>query len=86
MTKSNPYHKLDLARKGNTPLISLDDAVMFVNNNFKNTEETLSISDELIDPIGMNMAIIADSVLKAGYMPNGFDQKDGYRIYMYVKE
>ena len=29
----------------------------------------------------MNMAIIGDGILKAGYMPDGFDQKNGYRVY-----
>lgn len=70
----------------NKPLISLDDARIFVQENFKNNEETLLISDELNDQIGMNMAIIADGILKAGYMPNGFEQKDGYRIYKYQKD
>ncbi len=34
----------------------------------------------------MNMAIISDAILNAGYMPVGFVQKDGYRIYNYLKE
>ena len=68
------------------PLKNLDEARKFVQDNFKNMEETLWISDELNDPIGMNMAIIADGILKAGYMPNGFDQKNGYRIYKYNKQ
>ena len=69
-----------------TPLKDLDEARKFVQDNFENTEETLWISDELNDPMGMNMAIIADGILKAGYMPDGFDQKNGYRIYKYNKE
>lgn len=68
------------------PLINIDEAVAFVKNNFNNPEETLWISDELNDPMGMNMTIIGDSILKAGYMPNGFDQQDGHRIYKYTKE
>jgi hypothetical protein len=36
--------------------------------------------------MGMNMAIIVDGILKAGYMPDGFDKKNGYRIYKYKKE
>lgn len=68
-----------------TPLKNLDKARAFVQENFKNTKETLWISDELNDPMGMNIAIIADGILKAGYMPDGFDQKDGYRIYKYHK-
>jgi hypothetical protein len=43
----------------------------------------LPISDQLQDPIGINMAIITDSILKRGWMPDGFQQKEGYRIYQY---
>lgn len=68
------------------PLKSLDEARKFVQDNFKNTEETLWISDEINDPMGMNMAIIANGILKEGYMPDGFDQKNGYRIYKYNKK
>ena len=51
----------------------------------------LNIADELWDdnpgvPItGMNMAIIVDAVLDRGLFPDGFEQKDGYRIYRYKK-
>lgn len=69
-----------------TPLKNLDETRKFVQDSFENSEETLWISDELNDPIGMNMAIIADGILKAGYMPDGFDQKNGYRIYKYKKQ
>jgi len=43
----------------------------------------LPISDSLKDPMGMNMAIITDKVLAKGFFPNGFIQKEGYRIYKY---
>jgi hypothetical protein len=68
------------------PIKALDEARNFVQEHFKNAEETLWISDELNDPMGMNMAIIVDGILKAGYMPDGFDKKNGYRIYKYKKE
>lgn len=41
------------------------------------------ISDELNDNMGMNMAIIADRILGSGWMPDGFEQCEGYRIYRY---
>jgi hypothetical protein len=44
----------------------------------------LPISDDLQDPVGLNMAIITDSILERGWMPDGFDQKEGYRIYKYT--
>lgn len=65
--------------------VNLDDARNYVTESFNDQEETLLISDQLNDPIGLNMAIIADGILKKGYMPNGFEQKEGYRIYKYIK-
>jgi len=44
----------------------------------------LPISDSINDPVGINMAIVADAILRRGWEPNGFLQKDGFRIYLYV--
>ena len=44
----------------------------------------LAIADELLDPAGMRMALINDAVLAKGFMPEGFEQRDGYRIYSYA--
>lgn len=65
---------------------NLDTARQYVEESFTKDVETLLISDELNDPMGMNMTIIGDGILKKGYMPDGFVQKDGYRIYKYIKE
>lgn len=78
--------KLNNKQEQSTIQNTIEEARAFVQENFKNKEETLWISDELNDPMGMNMAIIADGILKAGYIPDGFNQKDGYRIYKYNKE
>ena len=67
------------------PLTSVEEAKIYISDNFKNPEETLWIADSLNDNVGMNMALIMDQLLKVGYMPNGFDQKEGYRIYKYKK-
>jgi hypothetical protein len=64
----------------------LEDARNYVTESFNDKEETLMISDELNDAMGVNMAIIADGILKKGYMPNGFEQKEGYRVYKYQKD
>lgn len=65
---------------------TVEDARNFVARSFNEKEETLLISDELNDAMGLNMALIVDGILKKGYMPDGFEQKDGYRIYKYQKE
>ena len=43
----------------------------------------LPINDCLQDPIGMYMALITDKILAKGWEPNGFEQKNGYRVYRY---
>jgi hypothetical protein len=68
------------------PITLIEEARAIVSENFKESEETLWISDSLNDSMGINMAIILDEALNAGYMPDGFEQKDGYRIYRYQKD
>jgi hypothetical protein len=77
--------KADKNLKGNV-LTTVEDARNFVAKSFNDQEETLMISDELNDALGLNMALIGDLILKKGYMPNGFEQKEGYRVYKYQKE
>jgi hypothetical protein len=43
----------------------------------------LVISDELNDAMGMNMAMITDKILGRGWMPDGFEECAGYRVYRY---
>jgi hypothetical protein len=48
------------------------------------TEFQLLIPDALNDSVGLNMALITDRVLARDWQPDGFTQKDGYRIYHYA--
>lgn len=41
-----------------------EEAIIFVDKSFSDESETLIIANELLDPMGMNMAIIADGILK----------------------
>ena len=60
------------------PINRIEEAKLYIESFEGEPEEfQLPISDELQDPIGMNMAIITDIVLKRGWMPNGFLQKEG---------
>ena len=48
----------------------------------------LAISDSLTfsgqpDTMGAGMAVMLDKILGLGYEPDGFDQKDGYKLYNY---
>ena len=46
-------------------------------------EFKLRVPEKMNDPAGVNMAIILDAILAKDWMPDGFKQKDGYRIYKY---
>jgi hypothetical protein len=67
-----------------TPFNDVDEAAKYVDE-FKGRPEELelAISDELQDPIGINMALITDRILAKGWEPDGFKQDNGYRIYLY---
>ena len=66
------------------PFARLEDALAYVESYEGTAEDfTLSIPDFLLDPVGANMAIITDKTLKKGFMPDGFEQKAGYRVYKY---
>lgn len=43
----------------------------------------LAISSQMQDPMGVNMAIITDAILDKGWEPNGFEQRQGFRIYRF---
>jgi hypothetical protein len=50
----------------------------------------LAISDDFTfagqpDVMGAGMAVVLDKLLALGYMPDGFEQKKGYRLYRYKK-
>jgi len=37
------------------------------------------------DKVGFGMALILNRILKMRYEPDGFEQKDGFRLYRYKK-
>jgi hypothetical protein len=50
----------------------------------------LAISDSFTfagkpDTMGAGMALLLDRILGFGYMPNGFEQKSGFRLYAYKR-
>jgi hypothetical protein len=54
-------------------------------DSFKGKPEDfeLPISNELLDPVGINMAIITDAILAREWEPNGHIEGHGCRIYKY---
>jgi len=66
------------------PIIDINEALTKVEEHHGPPEAfRLPISESINDSLGVNMAIITDAILKRGWLPNGFIQKDGFRIYLY---
>ena len=64
-----------------------NDAIEAIRNYDGRAEGfLLPIADSMNDPAGANMATITDSILARGWSPNGFEQREGYRIYMYKED
>ncbi|WP_108869777.1 hypothetical protein [Aquimarina aquimarini] len=84
--KCRKKDKINTDHKKETFLLkTVDDAREYVAKSFNKKEENLLISDKLNDAMGLNMALIGDLILRKGYRPNGYEQKEGYRIYKYKK-
>lgn len=46
---------------------------------------SLAVSESLLDPVGMHMAMVTDRILARGWWPDGFEQHAGYRVYRYKR-
>jgi hypothetical protein len=44
---------------------------------------SLSIDESLLDPAGFSMALVTDRILAKGWMPDGVEPRDGYRVFRY---
>jgi len=67
-----------------TPVRSLQEALRQVEEfQGEPSQFVLAFPDDLDDPIGINMAVLTDKILDRGWMPNGFIQKSGFKLYKY---
>ena len=66
------------------PFKDVQEAAQYIENyEGKASELKLGICESLLDPVGINMSIITDKVLEKGWEPNGFEEKENYRVYLY---
>ena len=71
-------------QKSMNPYTDIDAAIRAIKAFDGSPEDfCLPISVEIQDSLGMSMAIITDVILGKGWDVDGFDQKDGYRVYRY---
>lgn len=80
--------------RGETPVTtftSAESAARYVQETpLPSSGFTLAISDAFTfagrpDTIGAGMAVVLDAVLANGFVPDGFVQKDGFRLYKYKR-
>ena len=66
------------------PIKSVEDGKRLIDE-YEGPPESfkLLVPDSLNDPVGWNMAFLTDRILAKGWEPRGFEQKSGYRVYLY---
>ena len=70
---------------------SAEAAVRYVKDTtFDQPTFTLAVADGFTfagqaDTMGAGMAFVLDAILAKGFWPDGFEQKDGYRVYRYKR-
>ena len=66
------------------PIESVKEGIALIDG-FVGTPQKfqLAVPDSLLDPVGINMAIVTDRVLARGWEPAGFTQGNGFRVYRY---
>ncbi len=68
------------------PIETVDEALKIIDSYDELPKDfALPVADSLQDPVGANMAIIVDRILSKGLMPDGYEQKEKYRLYKYVE-
>ena len=66
------------------PITTLGEAKLSIKSFAGVPEDfVLPVSDEMQDPVGVNMAIVGDWILARGWEPNGFEQYEGFKIYRF---
>lgn len=66
------------------PITSLEEARRVIQSYQGTPDEfRLPIAEALLDPVGMNMAIIVDGVLARSWQPDGYVQEQGFRVYKF---
>ena len=66
------------------PITNVQEALAKIDEySGKASNFRLPVSNSLLDELGVNIAIITDKILEKGWMPNGYETEENYRIYLY---
>ncbi len=67
-----------------TPCQSVEEALHAIRRFSGPPDEfKLALAETLLDPMGVNMAIVTDDILERGWMPDGFEDKGDHRLFRY---
>ena len=68
------------------PITTVEEARKVIRSFQGRPEDfRLPIAEGLLDPVGINMAIIADGILAREWEPDGYVQESGFRVYKYKR-
>ena len=66
------------------PISSIEEGIHLLDSFQGNAQDfQLVVPDSLLDPVGINMAIITDRALARGWQPDGFTKAQGFRVFRY---
>ena len=69
---------------GMKPVQSIQEALQQIDSfQGRSADFALAFPDALNDSVGVGMAIITDRILSRGWLPDGYSQMAGFRLYRY---
>ncbi|MGL4621063.1 MAG: hypothetical protein ACRCZS_18705 [Chroococcidiopsis sp.] len=68
------------------PVQTIEEAIERIEQYSGKVEDfELPVASNLLDDMGVAMAIVTDRVLLKGWMPNGYREEDSIRIFRYTE-
>lgn len=66
------------------PVLTVDEALSLIDAfDGPAVKFVLAVNEALLDPMGLNMALITDRVLAKGWEPAGSSEHAGYTMFRY---
>jgi hypothetical protein len=67
-----------------TPCQNVEEALEAIRKFDGSPDEfNLAVANTLLDPMGVNIAIVTDAILAKGWLPDGFEEKGDHRLHRY---
>lgn len=67
-------------------VVDINATLAFISSfNGRAEQFRMMLTDDMNDAMGLNLAVLSDSIKAKGWLPNGFEQGEGYRVYSYTE-